>query len=98
MIERPLKHVPILLSPAMPWLMHHAGHMLEGIYDLATVPPHAQPGRRSVYVGKELGLVVERADDDVATFVPIRIVPVVLNNVPPDGVVIRVYRGHVSSL
>ena len=48
--------------------------------------------------GKELRLVVERSDHDVATLMTHRVVPVVTDDEPPDAVVLHIDPGHARSL
>jgi hypothetical protein len=72
--------------------------VLAGIHGLTGVPPRAQCRLCGDQARVELGLVVERGHDDVATLVPVRVVTVVPDHVPADGVLIRVHHGHTRSL
>ena len=96
-VRVPAEQPPVLLSPTIPGLQHPAGYVLAGLHSLTDVPPRAERCRSGVQASIELGLVVERGHDDVATLVPVRVVPVVPNHVPLDGVVIRVYCGHIRA-
>ena len=98
MLELPPEQAPVLLSATIPGFVHHAGYVLAGMHGLIDVSPGAKRRRGGVEASVELELVVERAYDDVATLVPVRVVSVVRNHVPLDGVVIRVYCGHMRSL
>lgn len=96
--ERPPDQAPVGRPPAGTRLLHDAGHPLTRI-DLRAgrfAPLHVL--RYGPETGAELAPAVECGHDHMPPLMPLRVIPVMTDDVPAQAVVVGVNPGHTSSL
>src|SRR5262249_22861297 len=92
--KRPHDQPSVGRPPPGAWLVHDSGHVLTRIAMLAggLAPLHVVPG--SLKAGVDLPPAVERCHYHVPALMARRVVPVVMDDVPPQVVVVGVNSGH----
>lgn len=91
--SRPHRQVPVSRAAAMPGLVHDPRRVLTRIDRLTAAFPALDLGPDALQAGEELRLVVERCHH-MPPFPTLRVIPEVVSDEPPDGVIVRVNPGH----
>jgi hypothetical protein len=97
-LDSPADQPPVLLSPLVSGLQHHAGVVLAGVSDHASGSVPSQLGSGSVKKCGPLPFVVEGGDDLMAPLPALGIVGEPAHHVPHEVVVVRIDPGHGLSI
>src|SRR6266851_6850993 len=94
MPQRPHRQVPVSRAAAIPGLVHDPRRVRARIDRLTAAFPALDLVPDALLAGEKLRLVVERCYHHMPPFPTLRVIPVVVDDEPPDGVIVRVNPGH----
>ena len=94
MLDHSTQPVCVGRAAPVPRLVHHAGRVLTSVDRLARPPAPSKVRLDRLQQRPELGLAVERVDEDMAPLAPLRVIAVVPHDEPADAVVPHVDTGH----
>jgi hypothetical protein len=97
-LDRSLAEMRVTLPTTVTRLVGVSSDVFEAIDVVAALSASAKLLRPRGNFGVELVGVVERSHDHVSTLPPIRVVAVVRNDIPGNGVVIGIHHGHAGSI
>ena len=95
---QPLEEPAILLPAAVPGLKMVPRIVLRAVDRFTGVAPTFEVVVEPSEQSQELRFIVERSDNLMAAFVPIRILSILTYNPAMDGVVVGVHVGHIVSV